>query len=112
MSITLDLQADLLQRLQQQAEARRLSLHEWLIEVLSRASDCPDQPGAWQALNARRFQLIHKRHHGGLGPGEEAELNELQNTADKLLEPQGRQRLEMLELTEAPVERFVQSANG
>src|SRR5712671_6472190 len=101
MPITIDLQDELAQRLQRQAEARQMSLHEWVINVLSRAPEFPDQPEAWRALNARRFQLIHQRHQGGLTQAEEAELAELQATADKWLEPHDRQRLEMLEPYEA-----------
>jgi len=82
MSVTIDLQDELAQRLQRQAEACQMSLQEWVIRVLSRAPEFPDQPEAWRALNARRFQLIHQRHQGGLTQAEEAELAELQATAD------------------------------
>ncbi len=106
MSITIDLQDKLAQRLQRQAEARQMSLHEWVISVLSRAPEFPDQPEAWRELNARRFHLIHQRYQAGLTEAEEAELAELQATADKWLEPHDRERLEMLEPYEALARRL------
>ncbi len=108
MSITIDLQDELARRLQQQAEARQMSLQEWVIKVLSRAPEFPDQPEAWRELNARRFQLIHQRHHGGLSQADEAELAELQATADKWLEPHDRQRLAMLQPYETLAQRLTQ----
>jgi hypothetical protein len=112
MTITIHLQDEVIQRLQQQAEARRLTLDEWVIRVLSRAPEFPDQPEAWRELNARRFQLIHQRHHGGLSAAEEAELAELQVTTDKWLEPGDRQRLEMLTPYEELARRLTDSSNG
>jgi hypothetical protein len=112
MSITITLQDELVQRLQRQAAARRLSLDEWVVCVLSRAPEFPDQPEAWRALNARRFQLIRQRHHGGLTEAEAAELAELQATADRWLEPQDRQRLAMLQPYEELARQLTQSSNG
>lgn len=112
MSITIDLQEELLQRLQCQAEARQLSLHEWLIEVLSRAPEFPDQPAAWRALNERRFHLIHKRHQVGLGEAEEAELADLQAVADKWLEPADRQRLLALKPYEDLAQQLTHASHG
>jgi hypothetical protein len=106
MSITITLQDDLVQRLQRQADARQLSLHEWVVRVLSRAPEFPDQPEAWRALNARRFQLIHQRHQRGLSEAETAELAELQATADRWLKPQDRQRLDMLQPYEEMARRL------
>jgi len=78
---------------------------------MSRASEFPDQPEAWRELNARRFQLIHQRHHGGLNTAEEAELAELQATADQWLEPEDRQRLEMLKPYEDLARRLTQKSD-
>jgi hypothetical protein len=96
VSITINLQDEVVQRLQRQAEARQISLQEWVAWVLSRAPEFPDQPEAWRELNARRFLLVHQRHQGGLTKAEEAELAELQATADKWLEPLDQQRLDAL----------------
>ena len=112
MSITIHLQDELVQRLQRQAEARQLSLHEWVIRVLSRAPEFPDQPEAWRALNARRFQLIRQRHQGGLTEAEETELAELQATADRWLEPQDQQRLERLQPYEELARRLTNPSDG
>jgi hypothetical protein len=106
------LQSELVHRLQQQADARQISLQEWIIRILSRAPEFPDQPELWRALNARRFQLIHQRHHGGLTKTEEAELAELQATADKWLEPYDQQRLQMLRPYEELARRLTHSSDG
>ncbi len=88
-----------------------MSLQEWVIRVLSRAPEFPDQPEAWRELNARRFQLIHQRHQCGLIQAEEAELAELQATADNWLEPHDQQRLEMLEPYKARARRLRQQSD-
>ena len=106
MPITITVDDDLAQRLQQQAKARQISVQEWALLVLGRAPEFPDQPEAWRELNARRFELIRQRHQGGLTPAEEAELTELQTTADKWLEPIDRQRLEMLRPFEELAQRL------
>jgi hypothetical protein len=112
MSITITLQDELVQRLQQQAEARRLSLDEWVMWILSRAPEFRDQPEAWRALNARRFQLIRQRHQGGLSEAEAAELADLQATADRWLEPLDRQRLDMLQPYEELARRLAHPSYG
>lgn len=96
MSITINLQDEVVERLQRQAEARQISLQEWVERVLSRAPEFPEQPDAWRELNSRRFLLIHQRHQRGLSEAEEAELAELQATTDKWLEPLDQQRLDAL----------------
>ena len=80
MPVIITLDDDLAQRLERQAHARQTTLQQWAIEILNRAPEFPDQPQAWRELNARRFALIHKRHHGGLTKDEAAELAELQPT--------------------------------
>jgi hypothetical protein len=113
MSITIDLQDEVMLRLQEQADAHQVSLQEWVIRILSQTPEIPDQPTeAWHELNARRFNLIHQRYHGGLSGAEEAELNELQATADKWLEPADRQRVKMLELYEELARRLTNPSNG
>jgi hypothetical protein len=111
MPITITVDDQLAQQLQRQAEARRLSVQEWAVLILRRAPEFPDQADAWRELNARRFQLIRQRHEGRLTPPEEAELAELQATADKWLEPLDRQRLEMLRPYEDLAQRLIHS-NG
>src|SRR5438309_8735001 len=106
MPITINLRDELVQRLQRQAETRQVSLQEWVTQLLSRSQEFPDPPEAWRQLNARRFQLIHQRHQGGLTTAEEAELAELQATADQWLEPLDRQRLERLEPYEQLAQRL------
>jgi len=108
MSVTITLNDELAQRLGQQAHARKVSLEEWTLLVLSRAPEHPDQPDAWRELNVRRFEMIRKRHQRGLTESEEAELAELQAAADRWLEPIDRQRLEAL----APFEELAQRLAG
>jgi hypothetical protein len=63
-------------------------------------------------LNARRFALIRQRHESGLTEAEEAELAELQTTADRWLEPLDRQRLEFLTPFEELAERLTNASHG
>jgi hypothetical protein len=100
MPVTIILDDELAQRLERQAHAHRTTLQQWALEILNRAPEFPDQPQAWRELNARRFELIHKRHHEGLSESEEAELAELQATTDRWLEPVDRQRLDRLKAYE------------
>ncbi len=95
-----------------QAESRQLTLEQWAIEVLSRAPRQPDESEAWRELNVRRFELIRKRHNGGLSESELAELAELQETADRWLDPTDRRRLEMLQPYEELAERLTQESDG
>jgi hypothetical protein len=53
-----------------------------------------------------------KRHHGGLSPAEEAELPELEATADRWLEPIDRRRLEMLKPYEELAQRLMRQSDG
>ena len=112
MPVIITLDDDLAQRLERQAHARQTTLQQWAIEILNRAPEFPDQPQAWRELNARRFALIHKRHHGGLTEDEAAELVELQATADRWLEPIDRQRLDLLKPYEELAQRLTQQSDG
>jgi len=112
MSVTITLDDELAQRLESQAQARKVSLQDWALSILGRAPEHPDQPDAWRELNARRFGLIHRKHQDGLSKAEEAELAELQATADKWLEPVDRQRLEALKELEAAAERLSDQSHG
>ena len=55
MSVTIDLQDEIVQRLQRQAEARQISLQEWMVRVLSRAPEFPDPAGRTPSQNAAIF---------------------------------------------------------
>lgn len=112
MPVNITLHDELAERLERQAVSRKLTLEQWAIEVLSRAPQFPDQADAWRELNARRFELIRKQHNGGLSEGEAEELEELQETTDRWLEPIDRQRLEMLQPLEELAERLTRQSNG
>ena len=106
MSVTITLDDELAHRLESQARARQVSLEDWALTVLGRAPEFPDQPDAWRELNVRRFALIHRKCEIGLDRSEEAELTELQATADRWLEPVDRQRLALIEQLEAAAEQL------
>jgi len=112
MSITITLDDELASRLERQAQTRRVSVQQWAVEVLNHAHGFPDQAEAWRELNARRFELIHRRHHGGLSKADEAELAELQATADRWLEPIDRRRLENLRPYEELAQRVTEQSHG
>ena len=112
MPVNIILHDELAEQLERQAESRQLTLEQWAIEVLSRAPQFADQPEAWRELNARRFELIRKRHNGGLSESETTELAILQETADRWLEPSDRRRLEMLQPYEELAGRLTQQSDG
>ncbi len=112
MSVTITVEDELAQQLERQAQARHVSLQQWAIQILSQAPSFPDQADGWRELNARRFQLISQRHHDGLSAAEEAELAELQATADRWLEPIDRERLELLRPYEELAQQLMQHSDG
>ena len=94
MSVTITLSGELAGRLQTQAEARKLSLEEWALMVLENVSERPERPETWTEVNARRLTLVRKRYTEGLSDLEESELQSLQDTTARMLEPADRRRLD------------------
>ncbi len=94
MSLTITLNDELAKRLRAQATARKLSVQQWALAILSNASQRPEDSEAWIDLNDRRVALIRKRYEASLTESEEQELAKLQSASADILEPLDRQRLE------------------
>ncbi len=112
MPVTITLDDDLASRLKREAEARQVSVQQWAVQVLNGPRGILDQSEAWRELNIRRFDLIHRRHHGGLSETEAAELDELQSIADQWLEPMDHRRLEHLASYEQLAQRLTGQSNA
>lgn len=101
MSLTITLSDELTQRFEDQARRFDVPVAEWVLKVLARASDRPDEHTTWEKLNARRFELIEKQFDAGLTSLEAQELARLQESVDRVLEPWDQQMLDQL----APIEQ-------
>jgi predicted transcriptional regulator len=100
MSLTITLSDELTQRLEDQARRLDVPVAEWVMKILAKASDRPDENTTWEKLNARRFELIEKGFDGGLASLEAEGLVRLQESVDRVLEPWDQQMLDQL----APIE--------
>ena len=96
MSMTITLTDDLVGQLRMQAQPQQISVEQWALTILGHAAEHPDELRSWANLNRRRFDLIQKRYSTGLDGTEENELNELQDSVAKLLEPSDRRMLNNL----------------
>ena len=91
MSVTITLNDNLAVRLRSQAQARQLSLEQWTLTVLGQVAEDPQEFQTWTTLNQRRGELIRLRYTAGLSEAEENELEQLQATVDRMLEPWDQQ---------------------
>jgi len=96
MSTTLELDDELVSKLQLQAANRELPWQRWALMILTGAINRPQGEPKWEQLNRRRLELIHRLFATGLDAAQERELTALQAAADKHLETLDRQRLEWL----------------
>ena len=96
MTITLQLDDDLAERLKEQADASDISIESCVTEVLDSALEASSELKSWSQVNARRFELIRKSREGELTPREVEELNLLQSRVDALLEHGDRKMLDKL----------------
>ena len=96
MTITLQLDEDLAERLKEQAEASDISLESCATEVLDSALEASSELESWGQVNARRYELIRKSRDVDLTPQEVDELNLLQSRLTALLEPADRKMLDQL----------------
>jgi hypothetical protein len=96
MSLTITVNDELAKRLRAQAAARKLSVQQWALAILTNASQSPEDAAPWAELNGRRVALIRKRYEAGLSESEEQELAKLQDATAAILEPFDRRRLEHL----------------
>lgn len=101
MPVTITLNDNLAVRLRSQAHARQLSLEQWTLTLLGQVADDPQEFQTWATLNQRRGELIRLRYTTGLSEAEEKELEQLQSTVDRLLEPWDQQLSQRLASYEA-----------
>jgi plasmid stability protein len=94
MALTITVKNDLAKRLRAQAAARKLSVEQWALSILTSAAQSPEDAESWTDLNTRRVALIRRRYETGLSKTQEEELARLQDAAAALLEPFDRRRLE------------------
>jgi hypothetical protein len=97
MSVTIELDGPLASQLQAQAADRQLPPDEFARRLLGEALQHIDQSERWQAQNCRRIDLIKKSSAQALTAHEAAELQSLQDLADRRLEERDRQLLEQLD---------------
>ena len=91
MPLTITIDDELAATLEAQADARSLSVPEWISML---AKPAPKAWRSWEELNARRIDLIGKKYDAGLNSEESAELETLQDVAAQTCEPTDRARLE------------------
>lgn len=96
MTITLQLDDDLAERLKEQADASDISLESCVTEVLDSALEASSELKSWSLVNARRYELIRKSREMDLTPQEVEELSLLQSRVTALLEPADRKMLDQL----------------
>jgi hypothetical protein len=89
MPLTITVTDPLALKLQTQADARRISVEQFALEVLGQTV----QSQEWPAANRQRLALIRKQFTEELTPAEAAELQELQRQADRHLESLDSQML-------------------
>ncbi len=103
MTITLQLEDPLAERLQSQANAKKVSVESCAKEVLEVALEPTAEWKSWSQVNSRRFALIRKRSQSGLDGTEAEELDQLQSHVAALLEPADRRMLDKLAEVEKKV---------
>lgn len=86
MSLTITVSDDLAVRLKSRAEAEQVPVEELALRILQSGIQQPLDAEQWRALNRRRVALIDKRFTDGLAEEEQAELQRLQEMADKQVE--------------------------
>jgi plasmid stability protein len=111
MAVTITLTDDLAARLRSRADAQRLSLEAFALDVLGRAAAGEPQPG-WDAKNQRRLELIDKQFTTGLAAEEQRELQHLQDLTDRRLEGFDSRRLEHLARLEEAARQAVGPSAG
>jgi predicted transcriptional regulator len=87
MSIMINVQDDLAQRLQAVAKNQRVSVQELAITILDNAVPPVPQEESWGKRNQRRLELIRKSTRGHLSGQEQAQLDQLQAWLDAIFQP-------------------------
>jgi hypothetical protein len=89
MPLTIIVTDPLALKLQSEAAGRKMSVEQFALEILGQAVPSDD----WVIANQRRVALIRQQFAGGLTAAEAAELQELQQRADRHLESLDSQML-------------------
>lgn len=90
MTITIQIDDPLASLLQTTAASRFVTADQLAKQLLADA--LVDEDETWASLNRRRIELIRKSNRQQLSSAEAAELQQLQDAADKRLEQGGLQR--------------------
>jgi hypothetical protein len=106
MVVTLAIDEPLASRLQAKAAARQVSPEEFARTLLGEALQQMDDAEAWEGQNQRRIALIRKSSAEALTEAEQAELQWLQDAADRRLEARDRELLAQLDRFKHAVEHL------
>ncbi|MCX7419168.1 MAG: hypothetical protein NT013_06480 [Planctomycetia bacterium] len=94
MTVVLD--EELVEQLQQQADAVQVSVRDFAVRILQDAVQWPSDSKAWKKINARRLDLIALEYTHDLTAAEAQELDALQDVVAKASEPEDRKLLRTL----------------
>jgi hypothetical protein len=97
MNLTISLDDALAEQLRRRASAKHLSPERAARELLGRALHRIAEEEAWDLMNQRRAELLHKSRNLGLTAEEGHELDRLQAVIDQRLEARDRQLLAVAE---------------
>lgn len=86
MSLTITVPDPLAGRLQSRAQVEKVPVDELASRLLEHGMQQPLEPEQWRIANERRMVLIEMRFASGLTDNERAELQRLQELADRQLE--------------------------
>lgn len=107
MSLTITVADPLAKRLQSRAETERVSVDELASRFLQNGVQSPLEPEHWRTVNRRRLALIEKRFATGLTDDEAAELQRLQELADRQLDELDARLLEDVARMEARAQQVL-----
>jgi hypothetical protein len=87
MTLIININDALVERLKKKALAKHLSVEELATRLLGEAVEQLDDEEQWQEKNQRRLALIRKSTYSSLAAADETELQTLQSILDQRLEP-------------------------
>ena len=91
MNLTLSLDEPLAAQLREEASSRHRAPEQFARDILGSALGKMAEEKAWSQVNRRRAELIRKSRDSGLTAVESKELDQLQRSIDRHLEPMDRQ---------------------
>jgi len=86
MSLTITVADPLAGRLRTRAEVENIPVDRLASRLLESGMQPPLDLAQWTVVNRRRVALIEKQFHSGLSENEQAELQQLQELADRQVE--------------------------